>query len=325
MIDAEEYNQFISKFRVLDCAVGKDGVLCFLLVEDQTQWPNYKDGDKLLDYQSLEQRVITFNPDQTQKKSKWSVEKINGCDRMIVGHTLQPHASFLAMSITGDTYSISNNQVIKESTLAYDINAMRSIITRIALIGEATYVCGDERLVGLRSDMMQWQWLTQNVPFDFEAGKAHGFQDIDGFNEQDIYAVGGYGDVWHYHSNKWRQIDFPTDDIIKRVCCAGNGLVYISDYECGLYEGRRDQWKKVAEPELSLSFKDIVWYRNSLWCTSDYGLWRFHGGEFIEADINHDVKACSGHLSVYEDTLLLAGYYGAAYLKDGKWEVLFHS
>ncbi len=30
-----------------------------------------------------------------------------------------------------------------------------------------------------------------------------GFDDLDGFSEQDMYAVGGAGDVWHYNGEIW--------------------------------------------------------------------------------------------------------------------------
>lgn len=58
-----------------------------------------------------------------------------------------------------------------------------------------------------------------------------GFEDFDGWSESDTYAVGGYGDVWHFDGKGRRQIPFPTDKPLKSVCCGGDGQVYISGYE----------------------------------------------------------------------------------------------
>lgn len=72
-----------------------------------------------------------------------------------------------------------------------------------------------------------------------------GFEDIDGFNINDIYCVGGRGDVWHSDGMKWKQTHFPSNLDLYTVCCAGDGYVYISGYGGTTFKGRGDQWKQI--------------------------------------------------------------------------------
>ncbi|NHZ42693.1 hypothetical protein [Massilia aquatica] len=67
---------------------------------------------------------------------------------------------------------------------------------------------------------------------------ASGFQDIDGFSPEDIYAVGGKGDVWHVDGQQWTQLPFPSEMNLSSVCCAPDGVVYIGAGSGTVFKGR---------------------------------------------------------------------------------------
>jgi hypothetical protein len=70
---------------------------------------------------------------------------------------------------------------------------------------------------------------------------------------------------------------------------------------------------------MPLPFRDMVWYEDRGWCTSDYGLWTIHKGKIGRPEVPATVSACSGNLSVGDGVLLLAGLYGAVFKEDGQW------
>ncbi|MNF88094.1 hypothetical protein D3C84_705800 [compost metagenome] len=151
-----------------------------------------------------------------------------------------------------------------------------------------------------------------------------GFESLDGFSRSDVYAAGGKGDVWHFNGQQWRRIDFPSNLAIETVCCGGDGRVYISGYEGHTFVGRGDTWKKIRTREdISLAFKDMVWYEDRVWCTNDYGVWWIVGDQLVKANIPAFAQISAGHLSARDGVLLLAGFYGAAYLENGQWHQIF--
>jgi hypothetical protein len=67
----------------------------------------------------------------------------------------------------------------------------------------------------------------------------------------------------------------------------------------------------------------IVHKRWEVWCPYGYGLWGIENDTVIEADVDPEVKVCSGYLSAGAGVLLLGGYNGAAYKENGAWNVFF--
>ncbi|EHM44034.1 hypothetical protein [Hafnia alvei] len=88
-----------------------------------------------------------------------------------------------------------------------------------------------------------------------------------------MYAVGGTGTVYHYNGEKWRLATFPTNKLLWTVCCAGDGFVYISDFDGSVWKERGERWIRVVNDGLSVPYFDMVWFDGRLWCANDYGIW----------------------------------------------------
>jgi len=171
-----------------------------------------------------------------------------------------------------------------------------------------------------------WRLIGSELPYTYSPSTTldFGFEDFDAFSPTDMVAVGGAGDVWEFNGQTWRQCAFPTNWGLSAVCCGGDGQVYICAGGGTIYRSRGDRWTRVAEADFALAFKDMVWYEDQLWCTSDYGLWTFDGKALREADVPSGVKICAGNLATRDGVLLVAGYGGAAFKRDGEWTVIFH-
>ena len=203
-------------------------------------------------------------------------------------------------------------------------NFLRGALTRLKSLDGWLYGCGGRRSLGKRLDRARWQSFSEDIPIDpTEHRNDIGFKDFDGWGENDIYAVGGMGDVWHFNGQDWRQIPFPSNMMLSAVCCAGDGQVYIAAYN-GIFRGRDNHWQKIGETPTDLLIKDMVWYEDKVWFTNDYGLWTIDNGRVSRADVPSDVSACAGNLSVGDGVLLLCGLYGAVFRQDGEWHTIIH-
>lgn len=151
-----------------------------------------------------------------------------------------------------------------------------------------------------------------------------GFVDVAGFSENDLYAVGGKGDVWHFNGKTWQQVSFPTNIWTRTVCCGGDGNVYVSCYEGLTFMGRENRWKKIYDGGISLGFKDMVWHEGKVWCTNDNGVWTIENGKLARASgLPSEIYVCSGSLSVSDGVMLMAGLGGAAFMENDQWHNLF--
>ena len=152
-----------------------------------------------------------------------------------------------------------------------------------------------------------------------------GFADMDAFAPTDIYAVGGRGDVWHYNGKEWRRCDFPSDDPLKTVCCAGDGKVYVTGNHGSLWVGSGDTWKRLAVAEYNVSFNDTVWFDGTLWLSNDYALYTLEKETIQPAAVPDYVQLTARRLDVSEDRSLLlsAGKHGASQFDGKQWQLLF--
>lgn len=205
--------------------------------------------------------------------------------------------------------------------------------TRLVRAGGEFYAIGTCRRIVRRIDINRWA-APEDIPYStlhFETGAGsldEGFYDMSAFAADDMYVVGGFGDVWHFDGSAWKQLAFPSNDWLQTVCCAGDGKVYISGKGGSIWVGRLNHWAQLLPGELDLPFRDTLWFGDRLWCGNDYGLWSLQDGKLVPlSDSESDeVVVSTGRLNLSHDGrfLLSMSPVGAA-LYDGKhWRVLFN-
>jgi hypothetical protein len=197
--------------------------------------------------------------------------------------------------------------------------------TNVATIDGKLHVCAGWRHVCYLNDAREWVSIRHNLPDPPNPKKAtrFGFAAIAGFDANDIYAAGGEGDLWRFDGQQWHQCKVPTDKYMESLCCAGDGYVYVGLQSGGLLRGRENEWQVIHEDRMSVPFKDIVWYQDRLWCTSEYGLWTLgQDGTLGNDDIPALATACGGNLSTADGILLVGGLNGAAIHDGSQWHRL---
>jgi len=274
---------------------------------------------------TLKKRVLAFMRYKPINE-QWGQTELTGFDLALCGVALKPVEHLVVMDSSARVYASGKGVSGLEARLEYSETSRRGVLQSLKTISDELFFVGWDRCVGIRMGKDQWHWLNDAIPVDQNSGVkiTCGFRDLDGVVNSSLYACGDKGDVWHSNGKIWKKCAFPSNITLNTVCCAPGGSVYISGYEGETYRGAGDVWKQIAKPELSIPFKDMVWYEDRVWCTNDYGLWWINGDKLEMADVPSEIKVCSGNLSTRDGVLLLAGYYGAAVRENGEWKVIFN-
>ena len=319
MITPAEFQAYLFGYDIIGCAVRSREVFCFVAQEGYTRHSNWSGTD------APRQRFIPYI-EARPKGRQWSAANLTGFDGASIGlcpESSKPHV--VTTSVRGDVYVTGSGESYMERIeSAVEGGPKRGAILKLRPIGDHLYACGNGRTICRREGRGHWASLRSVVP---EPGPSErdGFNALDGFSEEDIYAVGGDDDVWQFDGKTWQHCAFPSDLPLSAVCCAEDGSVYVGGVLGSVFKGRGTRWTKICEGALSIPFKDMVWHEGRVWCTNDYGLWTIEEDKCVPADVSSEIKVCAGNLSAREGVLLLAGHGGAAFHRDGEWHVLFHS
>lgn len=212
--------------------------------------------------------------------------------------------------------------------------------TRVILTGidevESAYGISTGRNVWKRLEKNKWSFFRKDFPqinYLSEENKKislssqHGFDAIAGFSDNDIYACGGDGDLWHYNGEIWEQKEMPTNSSFEHICCGEDGLVYIATGHRTMVVGRDERWDVVEQDLTSEVFEHIVWYQDRCYISTQYKLYEIAEGKFQEAKIaKKGLDHAPTHIAARGNTFLaVSGLQGEVSYYDGEqWHKVIH-
>lgn len=325
IFDATTWKKFGEGFSLYDCAFGYGNRYAFLMYEKQDS-PHRDPLPRLRFLMARMERPV-------ERRFYFSEFGHFQFARLAYGES--PETEFVSVDTFGHVYGYNPPRSDKEHAhpLTVKGSELSALVNQVVRVGTSIYTVGGPRKVHKRVGIGQWQELTDKIPtpksfINPDANLADYFwNDLSGFAENDMYAAGGAGDVWHYNGKRWSKLSFLSNERLYNVHCAANGLVYIGGNMGSLYVGRDNSWKKLSGGDFSVHWKDIAWFAGQLWCGSDYGLWTLGVGDRLErAKVPAEVQLSAGAIDIAPDgkLMLTAGPDGAS-LFDGKaWQVLFN-
>ncbi|HEY9101210.1 hypothetical protein [Chitinimonas sp.] len=320
ILTSTSYKEYFLGYELVDCTVRDKNIVNFVLKQSYNT-----EKSAPADYERETRVIILFLDDPD---NPFGYQELSGWSRMIAGSSSHPKNQFIGVDSKGEVYVLGSGEDELESKIpgGGGKGPSRGAVTRLKQVDGWLYGCDNDRSLFKREAKNQWVNVGgyPKASTDKEAleGK-NGFEDFDMFSETDIYAAGGKGDVWHYAGTSWKQIAFPSNMYLHTVCCGQDGYVYIGAQSGHVFRGRDGKWEHIHKDELSLPFKDMVWFGDRVYATSDYGLWEIKDGKVAGSDAPIEITNCAGNLAIADGVMLLAGHYGAA-LHDGKqWTRLF--
>ena len=174
------------------------------------------------------QHIITFRRDL----NRWRCLDFNGFHGLLGGYSpKEKNIVVVSKPIGGDSLVLYHNSsplTTGDREKDLDDNIIH-VPLKAKTIGEHLYLAGWDRAVVRRDGINKWTLISKECQTpelkNIEESYAKGFQDVDGFSEEDMYAVGGKGDIWRYDGKHWYRVDVPVNVRTYSVCCAGDGFV----------------------------------------------------------------------------------------------------
>jgi hypothetical protein len=207
----------------------------------------------------------------------------------------------------------------------------RGPLRELRTIGEHIYAVGMHRQCYRRdcgsSYLTNGKWIhmDEGVAQPRSSGDITGFNSIDGFSEDDIYAAGWQGEIWHYSRKKWKKCNSGTNLKFERVICGEDGKVYAVGQVGTIVRGRENTWEIVEQEATTGQFWGATWYQNRLWLATDKKVFALNADDSLEeAELPVKGSVTSGWLIAGEGVLWSVGPYHLFSTSNGKiWKQVF--
>ena len=191
------------------------------------------------------------------------------------------------------------------------------MIRHARTIDGLVYACGSKREVYKRVGDAQWQDISAPRA---GATEEFGFEAIDGYGVNELYAAGWGGEIWRHDGKRWTQCASPTNVILTAVCCAPDGAVYAAGQGGVMVRGRGDDWAIVDwEEEVTLDLWDLCWFQDKLYVATSFAHFTLDGQRLLP--VNHGTMgAITGfNLTTAEGVLWAIGKSDVASFDGSTW------
>lgn len=219
-----------------------------------------------------------------------------------------PSEQGIYLGAWGEVLCVGSGDVHEES-ISTDTSspASRGPLRSVRSIAGQAYAVGMDRQVYRREGSNQWISIDQGARPQLGNTKPIGFDAIDGFSANEIYASGRNGEIWYYGGTIWIQIDSPTDLTLANICCAEDGKVYICGSSGVLLRGRGETWELI-EHDLVDDLWGIAWYKGKLYLATRDSLFTLNDNDEIQpVDMGSDKASTCYTLSVADGVLWSIG------------------
>jgi hypothetical protein len=213
------------------------------------------------------------------------------------------------LGLWGEILCVGSGDVHDEQIIASDEDtpAQRGPMRGIRGIGGKAYAVGMARQVYRRDGANLWSCIDQGARLRDGEPVTKSFEAIDGFSEEEIYAVGRGGAIWRYDGRLWQPVDSPTNMILTNVCCAGDGRGYACGRVGMLVRGRGQTWEVIEHEDTEEDFWGLAWYNDTLYLSTMRFVYTLQGDHLQPVDFGDDAPGTCFHLSAADGVLWSIG------------------
>ena len=175
---------------------------------------------------------------------------------------------------------IRGNQVFEE-----DIEGPedRGFICDVRIIGQHANAAGMDLQVYRRVGPGRWERFEKGIDASWkDILDVTGFNAIDGLSEDDVYAVGFKGDIWHCINGEWLNVASPTNLIIERVRVVKPDLVFAAGRAGLLLRGHGAILESIDQNATKEDFWGLEWFQGQLYLATPQALFRLTDSDDLE-------------------------------------------
>ncbi|SPB18051.1 hypothetical protein NOV72_05250 [Caballeronia novacaledonica] len=233
-------------------------------------------------------------------------------DSTAIAFAHQPFRKVVIVGQDGDvaTYAAGQKGVEK-------IDPDPVTIRNACTIDGYVYACGMKRQVYERSGENQWRDLSAPLA---SSGETAGFESIQGYSREEIYAAGWSGEIWEFDGARWFDRAQLTNLILTCICCAPNGEVFVGGQEGTLIRGRHDVWTLMNwEDGFGADIWDVHWFGDCLYVATYSNLYTLDGTSLIPVDFGPVGQLSCFNLTSAGGTLWSIGHNDVASFDGTTW------
>ncbi len=157
----------------------------------------------------------------------------------------------------------------------------RGKLRNVRNIDDLIFVVGMDRQVYKRNELGNWELFEKGIEQN-TTKNIYGFESIDGFSKDSLYAVGWEGEIWNFEKDVWKPQNSPTENILVDVCCAGNGYVYACGRQGLILRGKNGNWEILKQNNFSEDIWSIVWFNEKLYCATMTEIYTLNSDNILE-------------------------------------------
>ncbi|NJO16339.1 MAG: hypothetical protein HC877_11510 [Thioploca sp.] len=230
---------------------------------------------------------------------RWADAVNTNWDCTAIAVAKKPEEKMVIVGEDGEVCTYVGGVEKKERTLS-----KVSMIRSANAINGYVYACGMKRQVFKR--VSENKWIDISAPC--KKAEKVGFEAIDGFSENEVYAVGWNGEIWKHDGTIWSLCCNLTNVILTAVCCASDGAVYVVGKQGTIIKGRNDIWEIVElEDEVEKDFWGICFYKNKLYISSMSELYTLNKNQLEQVDFKKTEASSFYGLTQAEDVMWSIG------------------
>jgi hypothetical protein len=271
----------------IDAFLGPNNIVCASITDDELS----KDG-----FSYTKVALFIENNWHGGGDFKWDV--------IAISRIKFPLAQYVMVGVYGEAYFVGGGDMHEEKIEDKELNPSNfGQIRNTKSIEGYLYVCGMKRQVYKRFDVNNWELISYDLT---QEKGVFGFESIDGFSENEIYAVGWEGEIWQYDGKIWKSRNSGTKEILIEVVCGGDNNVYTISRGRKLIVGRNETWK-TFELNIPIDILSIAWFDNRLYACSFAQLFEWNGNNLIPVEITGDKPNSIHKINVGEGKLCIVG------------------
>jgi hypothetical protein len=199
-------------------------------------------------------------------------------------------------------------------------------LTAIRTIGRHVYVAGMARQVYRRPLAGgPWERADRGALVPRKSAEIAGFKSIDGLVEDDLYAAGFHGQIWHFNGARWTSLDSPTNILLAAVKCMTPDLVYIGGGKGTVLKGNKDSWEVVPNEVTQETFWAVENYKGTLYLATTAGtLFKLEQGSVVPVETGLDKEITTNWLHANDGVLMSVGARDLLVFDGSAWTEIPH-